>query len=95
MRWGRNGRSEANFSTTISATAMCRNCRISSPRRRGRPKSNSTFAFRGYTLRLGVNYQFDGPSDATALAAVCRTRHCDIIGDFGVRAGMSTSTARN
>jgi opacity protein-like surface antigen len=54
------------------------------------PKSDSTFAFKGYTLRLGLNYEFDGSSDPSAgLAAL--DPNADIVGTLGVRAGMSAS----
>lgn len=57
------------------------------------PKSDSTFAFRGYTLRLGLNYEFDGSSDASAMAAAAGSAS-DIVGTLGVRAGMATSSAQ-
>ena len=57
------------------------------------PESDSTFAFRGYTLRLGVNYQFDAPN-GMSLAGGLPDPTSEILGEFGVRAGMSTSTAR-
>ncbi|WP_158814167.1 outer membrane beta-barrel protein [Methylocapsa sp. S129] len=57
------------------------------------PKSDSTFAFKGYALRLALNYEFDGSSDASAVAAAPDSS-ADIVGTFGVRAGMSTSSAQ-
>jgi opacity protein-like surface antigen/outer membrane protease len=59
----------------------------------GTPTSDSTFTFKGYTLRLGLNYEFDGSSDAAALE-VSQDPSSDIIATFGARAGMSTSTSQ-
>jgi opacity protein-like surface antigen len=59
----------------------------------GTPNSDSTFAFKGYTLRLGLNYEFDGSSDASALS-VSQDSGADIVGTLGVRAGMATSNSQ-
>jgi opacity protein-like surface antigen/outer membrane protease len=59
----------------------------------GGADTDSSFAFRGYTLRLGLNYEFDGTSGAAAPSAFQESGG-DITGEFGVRAGMSTSRAR-
>ena len=57
------------------------------------PETDSTFAFRGYTLRLGVNYLFDA-SNGVSLGGPLPDPTSEILGEVGVRAGMSTSTAR-
>lgn len=57
------------------------------------PETDSTFAFRGYTLRLGVNYEFDGSNSAPAGGALLDPGS-EILGEVGVRAGMSRSSAR-
>jgi opacity protein-like surface antigen len=57
------------------------------------PKSDSTFAFKGYALRLGLNYEFDGSSDASAQAP-SQDSAADIVSTFGVRAGMATSNSQ-
>jgi opacity protein-like surface antigen/outer membrane protease len=57
------------------------------------PETDSAFAFRGYTLRLGLNYEFDGENDAS-LAGPLPQGNNDIDVSVGVRAGMSTSRAR-
>jgi opacity protein-like surface antigen/outer membrane protease len=59
----------------------------------GTPKSNSTFEFSGYTLRLGLDYSFDGSNDSPA-AKFSRDPVADFVGTFGVRAGLSTSSAQ-
>jgi opacity protein-like surface antigen/outer membrane protease len=56
-------------------------------------ETDSSIAFRGYTLRLGLNYEFDGTSTQTTSNAF-QNSGSDITGEFGVRAGMSTSHAR-
>ncbi|MGO8800215.1 MAG: outer membrane beta-barrel protein [Roseiarcus sp.] len=57
------------------------------------PESDSTFAFRGYALRLSVNYLFDA-SDGSAAPSPSLDPTGEVLGEVGVRAGMSTSTAR-
>jgi len=57
------------------------------------PETDSTFAFRGYTLRVGVNYQFDGPN-GVSLAGALPDPTSEILVEVGARAGMSRSTAR-
>jgi opacity protein-like surface antigen len=57
------------------------------------PESDSTFGFRGYVMRVGVNYQFDAPSGA-ALAGALPDPTSEILVEVGARAGMSRSTTR-
>jgi opacity protein-like surface antigen/outer membrane protease len=59
----------------------------------GAPETDSNFAFRGYTLRLGLNYEFDGTNSAST-SGLFQESASDITGEFGVRAGMSTGRAR-
>jgi opacity protein-like surface antigen len=55
-------------------------------------ETDSTFAFRGYTLRLGVNYEFDGSGGGEP--GPTQDPSSEILSSVGVRAGMSTSRAR-
>jgi opacity protein-like surface antigen len=57
------------------------------------PETDSSFAFKGYTLRLGLNYEFDG-TNSTPLASPYHDATSEIATEVGVRAGMSTSRAR-
>jgi opacity protein-like surface antigen len=57
------------------------------------PESDTAFAFRGYTLRLGLNYLLDAPN-ATSLASPASDPTSEILGEIGVRAGLSTSSMR-
>jgi opacity protein-like surface antigen/outer membrane protease len=57
------------------------------------PEMDSSFAFKGYTLRLGVNYEFDGTNSAP-VTAMMQDPASDMTVTVGIRAGMSTSRAR-
>ena len=94
MRSARNGRSAPNFSITISTAITSSASRTSLRRRATRaPETDSSFAFKGYTLRLGLNYEFDG-SNSAPIAGPIQTRAATSWREVGVRAGMSTSRAR-
>ncbi|MBV8575921.1 MAG: porin family protein, partial [Acetobacteraceae bacterium] len=69
---------------------------VVSPPNPARPdgETDTTAAFKGYTLRLGVNYEFDGTEDDPPAVDASQVATSGVTMRFGARAGVSTSNAR-
>lgn len=55
-------------------------------------QSDASAAFKGYVLRLGLNYEFDGDTSEPGYAP--QPAQSDIVATFGERIGMSIGSAR-
>src|ERR1019366_6534084 len=60
MRWVRNGRSAEFLYYNLSFTHVAGTAQFFVPPGFSTAEPDFTFAFRGYPLRLGVNYECDG-----------------------------------